>query len=939
MIHQSTADAGENRVQQYGLLMDFLAVAVELTKTFRQQFKHRQELCSQAGQKLDLAAKRVAEMETVAQQWRDSLVQLKSAAADSAGSAEAVVRTERDIELITCQIDRAKDLLASLQPYQERWTEAVVSLEGRIRCCQADCALTAAALIFGGERTESERDGLFRQWTDECLSLADAIITPGVSDYTLLVEAEVKEVEAAWIMANLPRDAHCIRSAVALRHVQRVPLLIDPHNIVERWIDALNAANENKPTYLHMAAPDYREQLAGALQLGTVVVVDITQTPLDPSIIPVVLRQTFSQGSTNYIKLGADLVEYAAEFQLYLRSQTTVDVDLQLRLCVTVIDLSLEEPGIYDTLVSALVNSERPDTEEKIQLVRQMSELRGQLDETEQSLLNILSHSEPDWIENDAVITSLLPAITQSKLLKEKVDVVIQTRERMEVQRQSFAPTALLAAHILSALWRIETLFPRLHFPLSSFADSVVACLEDGDGDTDDFDSNASPARKLAARLFNRKLKPGLNRLERLLVAFLLNCSVAISEKLCGPTFLQDLLAGRLKSSSSGHLLLTHQQTIDRGSSPEVPFSPEWAEFVDDVRQLAEEHGNKWRLASSIETLSQKLLNISCVKVELGDYMASLSDSSSSTPLLMVVEPGVDQLAILSRICREFDFPEDRVRFSSVAGLTSLNWAEVEDCVRRGNWLVLQGFSHLGGVINNMRLLLEHLATDNISAEFKLFILWEASATGHKLADDDDEPVAKVPPQLLLENCRSYYFEHVHSPEDCFQEMTRSFDFDRLINDSQRATEPDLYALKLKTAATLLILRVVLYDRWECLLPLADVWQTAHQMAHLVSLGHEWEPAVRRVATDNFSSAHVPSSRRKDFVQLVDQLVAAASADGCWGTARDALIGVWSHGTVTPATVTDFSVVAHLLTDAENERRRQVELSGQLWCSLMKGFA
>ena len=185
-----------------------------------------------------------------------------------------------------------------------------------------------------------------------------------------------------------------------------------------------------------------------------------------------------------------------------------------------------------------------------------MNEIRCQLDETEQSLLNILSQSDSDWIENDAVITSLLPAITQSKLLKEKLDVLLQTRERMEIQRQSFAPTALLAGQILSSLWCMESLFRRLHFPLTSFAESVVACLEDGDGDTEDFDSNATPARKLAARLFNRKLKSGFNRVQRLLAALLLNHAVAKSENFCGNDFIQDLATGKLQrdKDSSRHL-------------------------------------------------------------------------------------------------------------------------------------------------------------------------------------------------------------------------------------------------------------------------------------------------------------------------------------------------------------------------------------------------
>lgn len=93
---------------------------------------------------------------------------------------------------------------------------------------------------------------------------------------------------------------------------------------------------------------------------------------------------------------------------------------------------------------------------------------------------------------------------------------------------------------------------------------------------------------------------------------------------------------------------------------------------------------NRWRLAASVEDLSQNFLKVSSLKSEFADYAASLADIGSTTPLLFFVEPGVEVLAVLSRLCREFDFPEDRVRFSSVAGLNSLNWPEVLHLITMG---------------------------------------------------------------------------------------------------------------------------------------------------------------------------------------------------------------------------------------------------------------
>ena len=73
-------------------------------------------------------------------------------------------------------------------------------------------------------------------------------------------------------------------------------LLIDPHNVAMRWIESTNQDKEIKPTLIHMASLDYQEQLASAIQLGVVAVVDVTQLPLDRTLMTILLKQTFNQG-------------------------------------------------------------------------------------------------------------------------------------------------------------------------------------------------------------------------------------------------------------------------------------------------------------------------------------------------------------------------------------------------------------------------------------------------------------------------------------------------------------------------------------------------------------------------------------------------------------------------------------------------------------------
>ena len=61
---------------------------------------------------------------------------------------------ERDIEMISCQMDRAKDLLSGLSPYKIEWTQATQELDGRIDSCPINAMIAAAVIIFTADMKE-----------------------------------------------------------------------------------------------------------------------------------------------------------------------------------------------------------------------------------------------------------------------------------------------------------------------------------------------------------------------------------------------------------------------------------------------------------------------------------------------------------------------------------------------------------------------------------------------------------------------------------------------------------------------------------------------------------------------------------------------------------------------------------------------------------------
>ena len=152
------------------------------------------------------------------------------------------------------------------------------------------------------------------------------------------------------------------------------------------------------------------------------------------------------------------------------------------------------------------------------------------------------------------------------------------------------------------------------------------------------------------------------------------------------------------------------------------------------------------------------------------------------------------------------------------------------------------------------------------------------------------------------------------------------------MNDPQRTGES--YPIKLQSVAILLILRVILYDRWDCLIPLSEVWQTTKQVNYLTGRNHPWAPSMRRVIKDNFTS-HIESNKRDEFYRYIEDLLTDSNPD--WVKAKALLTDTWAQTLSSP--IVDFSSVSEWLVDQKNEDRRQEELSEELWIHLKRGFA
>lgn len=87
---------------------------------------------------------------------------------------------------------------------------------------------------------------------------------------------------------------------------------------------------------------------------------------LDPSLEPVLLKQTFVQGGRLLIRLGDSDIDYDKNFRFYMTTKLSNPHYLpEVCIKVTIINFTVTKSGLEDQLLSDVVKLEREDLEQQ----------------------------------------------------------------------------------------------------------------------------------------------------------------------------------------------------------------------------------------------------------------------------------------------------------------------------------------------------------------------------------------------------------------------------------------------------------------------------------------------------------------------------------------------------------------------------------------------
>lgn len=111
--------------------------------------------------------------------------------------------------------------------------------------------------------------------------------------YSLIsVLADAYEIRQ-WNTAGLPRDTVSTENAILVTRSGRWSLMIDPQEQANRWIKQMELPNNLK--IIKLTDSNFLRILEMAIRLGYPVLLEEVGETLDPTLSPILLRQTFQQ--------------------------------------------------------------------------------------------------------------------------------------------------------------------------------------------------------------------------------------------------------------------------------------------------------------------------------------------------------------------------------------------------------------------------------------------------------------------------------------------------------------------------------------------------------------------------------------------------------------------------------------------------------------------
>ncbi|XP_011702284.1 PREDICTED: dynein heavy chain 7, axonemal-like isoform X3 [Wasmannia auropunctata] len=708
------------------------------------------------------------------------------------------------------KLKRAEDLIGGLGGEYARWSQTAEELGNKYYRLTGDVLIASGVVAYLGPFTMPFRVLQINEWVQLCTDMQvicsyDFHLRDVLGDPVLI---------RSWNIAGLPADLFSIDNGIIVTNARRWPLMIDPQSQANKWVR--NMEKQNNISIIRLSQHDYVRVLENAIQFGQPVLLENVEEELDPVLEPILLKQTFKHAGALCIKLGDAVIEYNANFRLYITTKLRNPHYLpEIAVRVTLLNFMITPSGLEDQLLGIVVAKERPDLEaEKNALILQSAANKKMLKETEDKILEVLSVAEGNILEDEEAIDILMVSKVLSDDIQVKQAATEVTEKSIDAARLQYQPIAAYSTILFFTIASLANIDPMYQYSLIWFVNLFNMAID-----------NTEPADNIEQRLrdlnkyFTYSLYVNICRslFEKDKLLFTLLLVFNLCETSDTPETISQwlfLLTGGIGlenpyANPAEWLLvkywdeLCRLDTVKGFEGIRESFSKavgEWKKIFDSREPQKEPFPAPYdslnlferllilrclrpdKIIPAVQLLVEEQLGAQYVEAPPFDLASSYLDSNCCIPLIFILTPGADPGQTLLSFADEQGYGAKRLFYLSLGqGQGPIAEGLIKNGVLHGNWVVLQNCHLAKSWMPTLEKICEGLIPDSIHPDFRLWLTSYPAEHFPISVLQNGIKITNEPPKGLRANIlRSYTSDPISSPE-FFEGCVQSEHFKKLL--------------------------------------------------------------------------------------------------------------------------------------------------------------